>query len=233
VNSTNRRVSIRDCSPVVDGGTQPAKASVVVRAVPALGAPEPGRHGTFDDVIARLPYVAEHGLRRALPAADPPDRPHFRKGRTTPSTPGPGDPAARGRSAPSRGRPHGDPPRARHDRRLRRLVAAARPRPRARARHRLPVLARPPLGHRAPRVVPHRPDGTIQYAENPPKKYQDIYPLDFETEDWPKGCGTRCATSSTLDRRGRHASSASTTPTPSRSAFWEWCIDEVRASTPT
>lgn len=30
----------------------------------------------------------------------------------------------------------------------------------------------------------HRPDGTIQYAENPPKKYQDIYPLDFETEDW-------------------------------------------------
>ena len=30
----------------------------------------------------------------------------------------------------------------------------------------------------------HRPDGTIQYAENPPKKYQDIYPLDFESEDW-------------------------------------------------
>ena len=30
----------------------------------------------------------------------------------------------------------------------------------------------------------HRPDGTIQYAENPPKKYQDIYPLDFESDDW-------------------------------------------------
>jgi len=30
----------------------------------------------------------------------------------------------------------------------------------------------------------HRPDGTIQYAENPPKKYQDIYPLDFESSDW-------------------------------------------------
>lgn len=29
-----------------------------------------------------------------------------------------------------------------------------------------------------------RPDGTIQYAENPPKKYQDIYPVYFETEDW-------------------------------------------------
>ncbi len=29
-----------------------------------------------------------------------------------------------------------------------------------------------------------RPDGTIQYAENPPKKYEDIYPFDFETDDW-------------------------------------------------
>jgi starch synthase (maltosyl-transferring) len=32
----------------------------------------------------------------------------------------------------------------------------------------------------------HRPDGSIQYAENPPKKYQDIYPIDFETSD-PRG----------------------------------------------
>ena len=30
----------------------------------------------------------------------------------------------------------------------------------------------------------HRPDGSVQYAENPPKKYQDIYPFDFETDDW-------------------------------------------------
>jgi starch synthase (maltosyl-transferring) len=29
-----------------------------------------------------------------------------------------------------------------------------------------------------------RPDGTIQYAENPPKKYQDIYPFDFESAEW-------------------------------------------------
>src|SRR5699024_8385550 len=29
-----------------------------------------------------------------------------------------------------------------------------------------------------------RPDGTIQYAENPPKKYEDVLPLQFETEDW-------------------------------------------------
>ena len=35
-----------------------------------------------------------------------------------------------------------------------------------------------------PQWFRHRPDGTIQYAENPPKKYEDIYPFDFESEDW-------------------------------------------------
>ncbi len=35
-----------------------------------------------------------------------------------------------------------------------------------------------------PQWFKQRPDGTIQYAENPPKKYQDIYPFNFETEDW-------------------------------------------------
>jgi starch synthase (maltosyl-transferring) len=35
-----------------------------------------------------------------------------------------------------------------------------------------------------PEWFAHRADGTIQYAENPPKKYQDIYPIDFESSDW-------------------------------------------------
>ncbi len=29
-----------------------------------------------------------------------------------------------------------------------------------------------------------RPDGTVQYAENPPKKYEDIVPINFDTEQW-------------------------------------------------
>jgi starch synthase (maltosyl-transferring) len=35
-----------------------------------------------------------------------------------------------------------------------------------------------------PQWFKHRPDGSVQYAENPPKKYQDIYPFDFESSDW-------------------------------------------------
>src|SRR6267378_7194441 len=41
-----------------------------------------------------------------------------------------------------------------------------------------------PWVHEHPEWFRHRPDGTIKYAENPPKKYQDIYPFDFESEDW-------------------------------------------------
>ena len=48
----------------------------------------------------------------------------------------------------------------------------------------------PSVGHRAPRVVHHQPDGTIAYAENPPKKYQDIYPINFDND--PEGIYGEC-----------------------------------------
>lgn len=41
-----------------------------------------------------------------------------------------------------------------------------------------------PWAKEHPEWFKKRPDGTIQYAENPPKKYQDIYPVYFETADW-------------------------------------------------
>ena len=41
-----------------------------------------------------------------------------------------------------------------------------------------------PWATQHPEWFKKRPDGTIQYAENPPKKYQDIYPVYFETDDW-------------------------------------------------
>lgn len=43
-----------------------------------------------------------------------------------------------------------------------------------------------PYVQQHPEWFKHRPDGSIQYAENPPKKYQDIYPIDFESEQWPE-----------------------------------------------
>lgn len=42
-----------------------------------------------------------------------------------------------------------------------------------------------PYVQQCPHWFKHRADGTIAYAENPPKKYQDVYPLDFDNNDWP------------------------------------------------
>src|SRR5260370_18052456 len=42
----------------------------------------------------------------------------------------------------------------------------------------------PPGGKAHPQWYKHRPGGAVRCGETPPKKYQDIYPFDFETEDW-------------------------------------------------
>ena len=74
----------------------------------------------------------------------------------------------------------------------------------------------------------HRPDGTLKYAENPPKRYQDIYNVNWESEDW-RGlwdallevmlhwvdCGVRVFR---VDN-----------PHTKPFAFWEWLIEQVHA----
>ena len=79
------------------------------------------------------------------------------------------------------------------------------PRPRAGPRPRLPVHARPPVGHAStPTWFAHRPDGTIQYAENPPKKYQDIYPHRLRERRLGRPVGGARRRRPVLDRPGRH-----------------------------
>jgi starch synthase (maltosyl-transferring) len=76
-----------------------------------------------------------------------------------------------------------------------------------------------------------RPDGTLKYAENPPKRYQDIYNVNFDSEDW-KGLWTALrdvvlfwvARGVTVFR----VDNPHTKPVP----FWQWLIGEVRAENP-
>ena len=77
----------------------------------------------------------------------------------------------------------------------------------------------------------HRPDGTIKFAENPPKKYQDIYPIDFDTDDW------RALWTELRDVvlfwvaqgvRIFRVDNPHTKPMP----FWEWMIADVQARDP-
>ena len=75
-----------------------------------------------------------------------------------------------------------------------------------------------------------KPDGTIAYAENPPKKYQDIYPLNFDND--PKGLYNECL------RIVRHWIDAGVTifrvdnPHTKPFDFWQWLIGEVRKTNP-
>jgi starch synthase (maltosyl-transferring) len=76
-----------------------------------------------------------------------------------------------------------------------------------------------------------RPDGTIQYAENPPKKYQDIYPFDFESRDWR---GLWQELKSIFGFWIGHGVTIFRVDNPHTKAFafWEWCIGELKAEHP-
>ena len=76
-----------------------------------------------------------------------------------------------------------------------------------------------------------RPDGTLKYAENPPKKYQDIYNVNFESEDWRGLWAALYDVVMFWVARGVtvfRVDNPHTKPVP----FWEWLIDEVRSEHP-
>lgn len=76
-----------------------------------------------------------------------------------------------------------------------------------------------------------RPDGTIQYAENPPKKYQDIYPLHFETDDWPALWNELRRVLLVWASWGVRIIRVDN-PHTKPFGFWEWVIAEVKREFP-
>ncbi len=76
-----------------------------------------------------------------------------------------------------------------------------------------------------------RPDGSIQYAENPPKKYEDIYPLDFETKDWRALWEELKSVFLFWIGRGVRIFRVDN-PHTKPFAFWEWVISEIKAEHP-
>ena len=76
-----------------------------------------------------------------------------------------------------------------------------------------------------------RPDGTLKYAENPPKRYQDIYNVNFDSEDWRGLWDALRDVVLHWCRRGVRAYRVDNPHTKSV-PFWEWLIAEVRADYP-
>ena len=76
-----------------------------------------------------------------------------------------------------------------------------------------------------------RPDGTVQYAENPPKKYQDIYPLDFTSDQWRELWQELKSVVEFWHEQGIRifrVDNPHTKPLP----FWEWLIGEMKRDHP-
>src|SRR5689334_7551225 len=76
-----------------------------------------------------------------------------------------------------------------------------------------------------------RPDGTVQYAENPPKKYQDIYPFDFETPRWRELWQELKSVFTFWIDQGVRIFRVDNPHTKAFS-FWEWCIAEIKRDWP-
>jgi starch synthase (maltosyl-transferring) len=152
---------------------------------PRSAGTEPGHHGTFRDVEARLPYLADMGFDVLyFPPIHPIGRIN-RKGTNNTLTAGPGDVGSPWAIGAAEGGHKDILPQLGTLEDFRRLLAAARE---LGIEIALDVAFQCAPDHPYVKAHPqwfkHRPDGSVQYAENPPKKYQDIYPFDFETEDW-------------------------------------------------
>jgi starch synthase (maltosyl-transferring) len=144
-----------------------------------------GVHGTFAGVEAMLPYVAGMGFDVLYLPPIHPIGITKRKGPNNAMAAAPGDPGSPWAIGGAAGGHKAIHPELGTEADFRKLVEAARD-------HGVEVAldiafqSSPdhPYVTAHPEWFRHRPDGSIQYAENPPKKYQDIYPFNFDTEDW-------------------------------------------------
>jgi starch synthase (maltosyl-transferring) len=217
-------------SVVVD--PERARFSAWYELFPRSASPDPKRHGTFQDVINRLDYVKDLGFDVLyLPPIHPIGR-QFRKGpnnQPSGSSLDPGVPWAIGGATGGHTAVHpelGDLAsfeRLVHEARRRGIEVALDIAFQASPDH--PWVKEHPEWFRA------RPDGTIQYAENPPKKYQDIYPFDFDSADW-RGLWDA------LNDVFRYWIAEGVTvfrvdnPHTKSFAFWEWAINDIKSDHP-
>lgn len=209
-----------------------ARFSTWYEIFPRSCSPQQGHHGTLRDCENWLPYIAQMNFDVVyLPPVHPIGR-SFRKGKNNSAaaeSDDVGSPWAIG--GPEGGHTSIHPQLGTLDD-FRHFVEAAKS-------HGLEVAldiafqATPdhPYVREHPSWFRKRPDGSIQYAENPPKKYQDIYPFDFETEDW-KGLWEelRNVFEFWMDQGIRIFRVDN--PHTKAFRFWEWAIGEIKQKNP-
>ena len=195
-------------------------------------AGEPGRHGTFRDVEKRLPYIAGMGFDVLyMPPIHPVGRTN-RKGANNSVKASPGEPGSPWAIGSVEGGHKSIAPELGTLDDFRHLLGAAKEKGLDVALD-IAFQCSPdhPYVREHPEWFRHRPDGSIQYAENPPKKYEDIVPFDFECEAWRELWGELLSiVTYWIDKGVRifRIDNPHTKPFP----FWEWLIGEVKRDNP-
>jgi len=199
---------------------------------PRSASPNPARPGTLKDVERRLPYVARMGFDVLyLPPIHPIGVTH-RKGPNNTETTKPGDPGSPWAIGSLSGGHKTINPDLGTPSDFRRLMREAK---RLGIDIALDIAFQCSPDH--PYVTEHpewfktRPDGTVQYAENSPKKYQDIYPFDFETEAWESLWQELKSIFLFWMEQGVRIFRVDN-PHTKPFAFWEWCISEIHKVDP-
>jgi len=189
---------------------------------------ESGRHGTFKDAERQLERAAEMGFDVVyLPPVHPIGR-AFRKGRNNTLTPGPDDPGSPWAIGGEEGGHTAVHPELGTLDDFDRFVERARELDLEVALD-FAIQCSPdhPWVREHPEWFFHRPDGTIKYAENPPKKYQDVYPLNFYGPD-PRPLWEEMR--QTLEFWIGHGVRTFRVDNPHTKpvAFWEWLIRAIQ-----
>jgi starch synthase (maltosyl-transferring) len=199
---------------------------------PRSSGTEPHQSGTFRDVEAHLPRIRDMGFDVLYFTPIHPIGTTNRKGKNNTLNPGPDDPGVPYAIGSSAGGHDAIDPALGNEADFRHLVAAAEA-------HGLEVAldlafqASPdhPWAQEHPEWFHIRPDGSIKYAENPPKKYEDIYPINFQNHDWQalwKELKRVVDHWIALGVKTFRVDNPHTKPT----AFWEWLITETHRNHP-
>jgi starch synthase (maltosyl-transferring) len=196
---------------------------------PRSAGPDPRRSGTFRDAGAQLPRIADLGFDIVYLPPIHPIGTSFRKGRNNAPAADPSDPGSPWAiGSPDGGHTAVEPGLGTLDDFEAFRQEAARLGLEIALDLAWQCSPDHPWVREHPEWFRHRPDGTIKYAENPPKKYQDIYPFDFESEDW------RALWRALLDvtlfwiDRGVRIFRVDN-PHTKTFGFWEWLIENVHA----
>jgi starch synthase (maltosyl-transferring) len=220
----------RELEIVVD--RERARFSSWYELFPRSWSTVPGKHGTLRDVTARMGYVAEMGFDVLYMPPISPIGKSFRKGKNNAveATPGEeGSPWAIG--SPEGGHTAIHPA----------LGAMADFTDLVQRAIQLNMEVALDIAFQCspdhPWVTEHpeffkkRPDGSIQYAENPPKKYQDIYPLDFESSNWQGLWDALKGVFTFWMEKGVRIFRVDN-PHTKAFPFWQWVIPELKAKDP-